>query len=239
MKNILWRTLLLRVLLLAIAAVAPVAFPASLAGYGTLHDLALSAILPAGVALGAGWILLRRSGFRGLAALIGNGAMAGGLATVALEAVRYAGFRMGFMPGNLPELMGVLLFGRFALGPTCVSTFAGFAYHFWNGACFGIVFALGRQRLANGWAIPYGIAIGVGFLVSPVVQGLGVGLFGVDFGWHFAATVLTAHLAFGAAMAALIGRNRIRTPPGGAPALSGTYKHAGPPRQGRQRGGPG
>lgn len=29
--------------------------------------------------------------------------------------------------------------------------------------------------------------MGVGFLVSPVVQGLGVGIFGVNFGWHFAA----------------------------------------------------
>ena len=43
--------------------------------------------------------------------------------------------------------------------------------------------------------------------MSPVVQGLGVGLFGVNFGWHFAATVLTAHLAFGVAMASLIDRN--------------------------------
>jgi hypothetical protein len=49
--------------------------------------------------------------------------------------------------------------------------------------------------------------LGVGFLISPVLQGLGVGIFGVNFGWHFAATVLTAHLAFGAAMALLLRRN--------------------------------
>lgn len=42
--------------------------------------------------------------------------------------------------------------------------------------------------------------------MSPVVQGLDVGLFGVNFGWHFAAYVLTAHLAFGAAMASLLSR---------------------------------
>ena len=186
---------------------APTAFPAALAGSVSLHDLAFSAILPAAVVLGIAWILLRRSGFHELAVLIRNGAIAGALATVALEAVRYSGFRLGFMPGNLPELMGVLLFDRFALGPTTASTLAGFAYHFWNGACFGIVFALGRFRLPAWWAIPYGIAVGVGFLLSPVVQGLGVGLFGVNFGWHFAATVLTAHLAFGVAMASLIGRS--------------------------------
>jgi hypothetical protein len=199
--------LAMRGLLIVIAAVAPTAFPASLAGSISLHDLAFSAIIPAVVLLGIVWTLLRRSGFHELAVLIRDGAIAGALATVALEAVRYTGFRMGFMPGNLPELMGVLLFDRVALGPTTASTFAGFAYHFWNGACFGIVFALGRFRLPALWAIPYGIAVGVGFLVSPVVQGLGVGLFGVNFGWHFAATVLTAHLAFGAALGSLIGRN--------------------------------
>ena len=54
--------------------------------------------------------LLRKASTAGLAALIRDGAIAGALATVALEAVRYSGLRMGFMPGNLPELMGVLLF---------------------------------------------------------------------------------------------------------------------------------
>jgi hypothetical protein len=140
--------------------------------------------------------------------LIRDGAVTGALATVALEAVRYSGFRMGFMPGNLPELMGVLLLDRFALGPTAASTLVGFAYHFWNGACFGIIFALGRFNLPVCWAVPYAVALGVGFLISPVVQGLGVGIFGVNFGWHFAATVLTAHLAFGTAMAVMLPRNQ-------------------------------
>jgi hypothetical protein len=192
MKQILRTDLTLRGLLIAVAAVAPTAFPAALAGYSTLHELAFLVIIPAAVLLGIAWLLLRRSRFIEYAASIRNGAIAGAVATIALEVVRYSGFRLGFMPGNLPELMGVLLFDRFALGPTTASSLAGFAYHFWNGACFGIVFALGRFRLPAWWAIPYGIAAGVGFLVSPVVQGLGVGLFGVNFGWHFAATVLTA-----------------------------------------------
>ena len=207
MKKILWPTLTLRALLIAIAALAPAAFPVSQAGYSTLHDLAFSSIIPSGVLLVIAWAFLRMSRVTEFAASIRNGAIAGALATIALEAVRYSGFRMGFMPGNLPELMGVLLFDRFAFGPTKASTLAGFGYHFWNGACFGIIFALGRFRLPHWWAIPYGIAIGVGFLMSPVVQGLGVGLFGINFGWQFAATVLAAHLAFGAAMASLLSRN--------------------------------
>jgi hypothetical protein len=207
MKEIIRSHSLLRALLIGLAAIAPVAFPAAQAGYSTLHDLAYLAIIPAATLLVLAWALLRKSSTAGLAALIRDGAIAGALATVALEAVRYSGFRMGFMPGNLPELMGALLFDRFALGPTAASTLAGFAYHFWNGACFGIIFTLGRFNLPVWWAIPYGAALGVGFLVSPVVQGLGVGIFGVNFGWHFAATVLAAHLAFGTAIAVLLRRN--------------------------------
>ncbi len=55
------------------------------------------------------------------------------------------------------------------------------------------------------------MVIGVGFLASPVVQSLGVGLFGMDFGWHFAATVLTAHAAYGVALGALAGRRSERS----------------------------
>jgi len=76
----------------------------------------------------------------------------------------------------------------------------------------GIIFALFKGRLSKWWAIPYGLAVGIGFLVSPVVQALGVGLFGKDFGWHFAATVLTAHAAFGIALAGLV-ELRIRLAP--------------------------
>jgi hypothetical protein len=208
MKEIIRTHLPLRALLIGLAAIAPMAFPAAQAGYGTLHDLAYLAIIPAATMLVLVWALLRKSSAAGLAALIRDGAVAGALATVALEAVRYSGFRMGFMPGNVPELMGVLLFDRFALGPTAASTLGGFAYHFWNGACFGTIFALGRFNLQVWWAVPYGAALGVGFLISPVVQGLGVGIFGVNFGWHFATTVLTAHLAFGTTMAVLLRRNQ-------------------------------
>jgi uncharacterized membrane protein len=51
MKEILRTDLTLRGVLIAIAAVAPTVFPASLAGFGTLHDLAFSAILPAAMLL--------------------------------------------------------------------------------------------------------------------------------------------------------------------------------------------
>jgi hypothetical protein len=200
------RTLFIRLVLLALASAAPNAFPLSQMGYGSLHQLALVMILPAAAGLLVAWVLLARLGPQSLATLLVRGALAGAVATLALEAVRYPGFRLGFMPGNLPRLMGVLLLDRFALGPTTLSDLAGFAYHAWNGASFGIVFVMLAKGRSSWWAVPYGLAVGLGFLASPVVQALGVGPSGRDFGWHFAATVLTAHAAFGTALAVLVSR---------------------------------
>jgi hypothetical protein len=204
MKNISWDDVAVRGILVALAAAGPAAFPASVMVIRSLHNLAFTVIIPAAILLIGAAVLIRRSRFSRLAAAVRAGAIGGAVATLALELVRYSGFRLGFMPGNLPELMGVLLFDRFALGPSTASSLAGFAYHFWNGACLGVIFALGRFRLPNWWAVPYGIVVGIGFLLSPVVEALGVGLFGVNFGWHFAATVLTAHLAYGLALAGIL-----------------------------------
>jgi hypothetical protein len=122
------RTWFIRLVLLALASAAPNAFPLSQMGYGTLHHLALVLILPSAAALLVAWLLLEWRGPRSIAALLLGGAIAGAVATLALEAVRYPGFRLGFMPGNLPRLMGVLLLDRFALGPSTLSDAAGFAY---------------------------------------------------------------------------------------------------------------
>ncbi|HWK08887.1 MAG TPA: hypothetical protein VNR64_02465 [Vicinamibacterales bacterium] len=196
-----------RLVIVLIASVGPLAFPAAQSGYGSLHDLALTAVLPSVVGLGTMWFFAQRT-HPDLALTISRGAFAGALATLALEVVRYSGFRLGFMPGNLPQLMGVLLLDRFALGPSPWSDVAGFAYHFWNGAAFGIMFTAVAPKTSLLWPVVYGLAIGVGFLVSPVVQSLGVGLFGRDFGWQFAATVLIAHAAFGMVLGKLLQRSQ-------------------------------
>ncbi len=201
MKNI-----VLRFGLAAAASAGPLAFPLAQMGYAPLSQLAWIAILPSALLLTVAGLLLPWCGMRAIGSALRKGLRAGALATLALEAIRYSGFKLGFMPGNLPELMGVLLLDRLALGPSAASALAGFAYHFWNGAAFGAAFALLSLGRSRWWAIPCGLALGLGFLLSPVVQSLGVGLFGKDFGWHFAATVLTAHTAYGTALGTLLGR---------------------------------
>jgi hypothetical protein len=137
-----WKQNALLVAVFLLASAAPNAFPLSMMGYGSLHDLAFWMILPPAALLlilaSVAW--WRRS--RRLARALLHGSIAGVLGTLALEAVRYPGFLLGFMPGNLPELMGVLLLDRFAQGPSLLSNVAGFTYHFWNGACLGVIFAV-------------------------------------------------------------------------------------------------
>lgn len=190
---------LLTAVALAAVSVGPLVFPAAQAGYSSLSVLATRFLIPAVLVLIVVSLVSRRWS-PALQRAIFWGALAGVIATVPLEIVRLIGFRLGFMPGNLPRLMGVLLSNRFALGPSFFSDLAGWTYHFWNGASFGILYVLllGTER---GWmGLLFGIVVGFGFLVSPVMISLGVGYFGLQFSYGLPATVLLAHLAFGAAL---------------------------------------
>jgi hypothetical protein len=194
-----YRRLALILLFLGLAAVGPNIFPAAAAGYGSLSTYAKDWLLPAIAVLFIALFWTRRS-FPGLARAVLRAIAAGAVATVALEIIRITGFKLGYMPGQLPELMGVQLLNRFALGPDLASNIAGWAYHFWNGASFGIVYVLlfGTRRL---WAgVVYGLIVGTVFLFSPVVISLGVGTFGLQFSLGFPITVLLAHAAFGLAL---------------------------------------
>lgn len=189
--------LILTLFLLAASGIAPNLFPAAQAGYAKFSTLALTFLIPS---VFVAVLLILFTGIRGhhdLMKQMLNGLIGGLIATVGLEVVRHVGFLLGGMPGEMPKLMGVLLLDRFAQGPSAVSNLAGWGYHFWNGAAFGIIYSLlfGRGKVWKGTL--YGILIGVGLMVSPVVNSLGVGYFGVDFGWGFPATVTLAHIVFG------------------------------------------
>lgn len=196
------RNVLLLSVTLAAASVGPLIFPAAQAGHGTMAQSGKYFVLPAVVILLVIALLSWKSA-PAIGRSIGWGGFAGAIATIGLEIVRIAGYKMGYMPGNLPRLMGVLLLDRFALGPSLASDFAGWAYHFWNGASFGIIYALLLGTSRRWVGVVYGVAVGLGFLVSPVVLSLGVGYFGLQFSMGFPITVLAAHAAFGLMLGAL------------------------------------
>jgi hypothetical protein len=182
--------------LLALSSVSPLIFPIAESGRSSMDTLAKFALLPSVGALLATLVLLHgrndpiaNDGLTGLAA--------GAVATLGREAVRLFGFSVGFMPGNLPRLMGVLLLNQFAAGPSLKSDIAGWAYHFWNGACFGLIYVLIFGTCRRWVGTVFGFIIGIGFMLSPVVSALGVGFMGLGFSKGFPVTVTLAHLAFG------------------------------------------
>jgi hypothetical protein len=198
--------LIITIIVLFLAAISPNLFPYAETGAADLSSLALKYLIPSAalifIIIGITWFLK----YNNLKKQIVNGIIAGLVATIALEIVREIGYRLGGMPGDLPKLMGVLLLNRFADGPDTWSNIAGWAYHFWNGACFGIIFTLLFGRLKIAWGIVYGLVLGIVFMVSPVTRSLGIGAFGFQFndGYQFLITVTLAHIAYGALLGFLI-----------------------------------
>ncbi|MGB7290725.1 MAG: hypothetical protein WBD99_00940 [Thermodesulfobacteriota bacterium] len=192
--------LLLTAVVLIVAAVGPNIFPVAQAGYAKMSTLAKGFLLPSLGIFIITLVIARAWGKSRFYNLVIAGMISGIIATLALEVVRESGFRLGFMPGSLPKLMGVLLTDRFLQGPSLFSNLVGWAYHFWNGACFGMIYALVFGRTRWWYGSIYGLVIGIGFMVSPSVTALGIGYFGLQFGWEFPVTVSLAHLAFGSAL---------------------------------------
>ncbi len=204
--NIQIRKLLITFILLGLAAISPNLFVLAQAGIAPFLSLVIKFLIPSAVLIFIIIIISKFSKYTDITRLALNGILAGILSTVALEIVRESGFRLGAMPGDLPRLMGVLMLNQFASGPDTWSDLAGWCYHFWNGATFGLIFSLllGQGKLWQGFL--YGLLIGIVFMISPVVKALGIGPFGVDFknGYQFALTVTLAHAAFGLALSFLL-----------------------------------
>ncbi|UQA91109.1 hypothetical protein [Streptomyces halobius] len=212
------------VVLAGATAAGALLFALAEGGYATLSDLVREVGLPGAIAVvAAPLIAWRISGPRlGRAVLLG--AVAGIAGTAVLELARETGFR-GFdsMPGDIAMLMGVLLRDQIMQGPDTASNIAGWGYHVWNGAMFGVIYAVligGFPRRGRGGALAgtlmglvYGLLLGTGFMASPVPNAVGAGEFGVDMWPKFALTVYLAHAGFGALTGFLVHRFGARIAP--------------------------
>lgn len=192
-------------LLLFFASIPPLIYPVAQAGYASMADLGIWALLPSVVIF---LMLALRAEFGGMDALMNRvlvGAAAGLLATSGLEIVRSISFHFGGMPGSLPELLGVLLTGRIMEGPDGLSDLAGYAYHYWNGLCFGVIYSVLFGHRHPLWGVVYGVVIGVIFLASPAVSAMGIGFMGREMP-SMPMTVILAHLVFGTILGVLARR---------------------------------
>jgi hypothetical protein len=205
MKRISKERLVLALLALSSAGVAPNIFPVAQAGFANMAELTRWLLLPSIGLLAAVIALSFGLGHGVLGHRMIAGLAAGAIATLGLEIVRTTSFHLGGMPGDLPRLLGVLMTDRFMLGPSRFSDVLGYSYHFWNGACFGLIFAVIFGRRSLSWTLIYGLFIGVGFLASPAVQAMGVGFFALQKPTMI-VTVVVAHIAFGLILGLLLRR---------------------------------
>jgi len=206
MKGSIEKFLLTSIALLA-AGISPNLYVIAQGGYAKLSTLAVNFLLPSIVVLLVILVIAYYRNHISLVSQIWFGLLGGLLGTVGLEVVRHTGFLLGGMPGEMPKLLGVLLLDRFALGPNWLSNLAGWSYHFWNGAAFGIVYTLlfGKPRLWGG--VGFGILIGIGFMISPATTALGIGIFGIQFNIGFPMTVTLAHIVLGFFLGWYVQRN--------------------------------
>jgi hypothetical protein len=193
-------------------------------GRWTFQDLLVRVGLPAAVVLVVVLAVAAALVWRRLARGIVVGAVAGAFATIGLEAVRITGFRVFHsMPGDLPTLMGIQATGRIMVGANATAKVIGYLDHYWNGALFGVIFALivgsFPARRGGTWAatligIAYGLVLGYGFVSGPVPRTLGIGgIFATVSVGEFRTTVYLAHAVFGAILGALVHRFAAGMPP--------------------------
>lgn len=165
------------------------------------------ALLPSIGLVVAVWITAVRFGMTRLVNRIVVGVWAGWVATGFLDAIRLTGFHLGFMPGDMPRMFGVMFLDQMALGPSPQSDLLGHLYHFWVGACFGLTYTLLAGRFRWWGGLVWGLLIELGMMVTPpMVVAMDTGYFGSKFGPGLFVTSLLAHIAFGIALGLLAER---------------------------------
>tara|TARA_R110002124_G_scaffold283427_1_gene459404 strand:- start:2414 stop:3157 length:744 start_codon:yes stop_codon:yes gene_type:complete len=123
----------------------------------------------------------------------------GVLATVGLDFFRQMAVIYKWLPGDTPEMFGMIATGS--------KNFAwyysvGFLIHFLNGANFGLIYAFvwGKRssyKSAIGWAVAWATLVEIGMMTAPPMEPM-VGPFGIDYAWpQLFLSTLIAHIAFG------------------------------------------
>jgi hypothetical protein len=190
---------------LACAAVGPNILVVGLTpGMPEMHSLARLVLVPSLIILIAIYLLAKKKRWARLTNRIWTGIWTGAIATGTLDVVRLTGFYLGFMPGNMPRMFGVLILDIMATGPTPYSDIIGYLYHYWVGACFGLTLTLicGKVRW---WAgLIWGLIIEIGMMTTPpMVIAMDTGYFGLKFGPGLLVVSLIAHIVYGASLGLL------------------------------------
>lgn len=195
--------------------------PLGIISYASLRDVA---IIPSVIAIFAIGILLR-SKFPRLSNRVFVGMAAGTIATFLLEAFRIPGYMitkwlpmdsMISLPGllltekisSLSEVKQVIMQSGVAMNlyhAPLDAFMAGSLWHFWNGATFGIIYALVIGKGKWWYGIIWAFIIEIGMMLAPYLIAM-KGPFGIEHmdGYNLFTITLFAHLAFGALLGILV-----------------------------------
>lgn len=200
--------LVLTAVALLVAAIGPnILVVATTPGMPEMPALVTFALLPSFVLFAIVWIVAAGLGRTRLTNRLWVGLWAGAACSAVLDAIRLTGFHLGWMPGNMPRMFGVLILDQMAVGPSLGSDVLGYLYHYWVGTCFGLTYTLLAGRIRWWGGVVWGLIIEIGMMVTPpMVVAMDTGYFGVKFGPGLFGTSLVAHGAFGAALGLLAER---------------------------------
>ena len=195
--------------------------PLGIIPYATFRDIA---IIPSVVIIFAIGIL-SRSKFPRLTNRLFKGMAAGVIATLALEAIRIPGYMFAkWMPmDSMVSLPGLFLTEKITMLSEVKQTvmqsgvpiylyhapldafIAGGLWHFWNGATFGIVYALLIGKGKWWYGMIWAVIIEMFMMVAPYLIMM-KGPFGVEHmdGYNIFVITLIAHLAFGAVLGIIV-----------------------------------
>jgi hypothetical protein len=204
--------LVLTALALIPAALGPNVLVVALTpGMSGMPILVRWALIPSAILLVLVWAIAHARGYDRLTNRIWTGLWVGAAATAALDFFRLQSFLLGWLPGNLPRMFGVLILDTMATGPTPLSDVVGGLYHYWVSACFGLTYALimGRTRWCGG--LIWGLIIEVGMMTTPpMVVAMDTGYFGIKAGHGLFNGVfigsLIPHISYGIALGLLLER---------------------------------
>ncbi len=143
------------VIALFCAAITPNVFVAGGLDWMSASVLTKYVLLPAAVLQIAILLYARGAGYRRLFNRLVTGLWVGLIATTGLDVVRQPGTFFGFLPHDEARMAGEMILGAGHGGSgdeakahsgggdhVGAADFVGYAYHYWNGASFAIIYAL-------------------------------------------------------------------------------------------------
>jgi len=227
MSNILQKTkaelglTIIVIILSGVSASLVILPPLGIIPYATFRDVA---IIPSVIAIFTIGIL-SRSKFPRLSSRLFKGMAAGAVASFALEAIRIPGYMfakwlpmdsMISLPGlfltekitALSEVKQVIMQSGVPMNLYAApmdAFLAGGLWHFWNGATFGIIYALIIGKGKWWYGMIWATIIEIGMMFAPYLI-IMKGPFGIEYmdGYNIFVITLIAHLVFGAILGIIV-----------------------------------